>query len=358
MSRKRWINGLDLKRAALVLVGVVLGVFFFYMAFRDISWRDLKDGISQMQPIYFVPCAVLMILIQLVRALRFGVILSPFCRLPTKDLWDLLNVWAGATMIMPARLGELVRPYLLRRYGASFSSGIGAVMVERFFDLSSLLLLLGVVLWTTPEAPHIFTVTGTILLIALVTAYVLIWLILTRRDSFNLWVNRLTSWLPERGASFLQGMMLRFIDGFGIMVSIKQVLLIGLYSILIWLFFAIVTYLFLLSFSVKAPFLVAVTVHVFICIAVALPSPPGFIGTFHAACRYALSLFGISAVVAVSFATVYHLFSVVICLLLGLISYLTANFRLEGVLSENSPDAVEPAVTNEFGQPEEFKPNP
>ncbi len=204
MSRN-WVNGIGVKRAALVLLGILLGVIFFYLAFRDISWSDLKDGISQMHPIYLLPCAGLMVLIQLVRALRFGVILSPFCHLPTKDLWNLLNVWAGATMIMPARLGELVRPYLLKRYGASFSSGIGAVMVERFFDLSGLLLLLGVVLWTTPEMPHEYTLLGIFLLIALTFAYVLIWLILTRRGTFQRAMSRLTLWLPERARVFCSG---------------------------------------------------------------------------------------------------------------------------------------------------------
>ncbi len=356
MSRS-WISGIGAKQTALVLVGIVLGVIFFYLAFRDISWSDLRAGISQMHPIYLLPCAGLMILIQLVRALRFGVILSPFCHLSTKDLWDLLNVWAGAAMIMPARLGELVRPYLLKRYGASFSAGIGAVMVERFFDLTGLLLLLGVVLWTTPQMPHEYTFLGIFLLIALTVAYVLVWLILTRRDTFQLAVNKLTLWLPERVASFVQTILMRLIDGFGIMVSFRQVLLIVLYSVLIWTLFSLLTYLILLSFSINASFLVAVTIHIFICFGVALPSAPGFVGTFHAAGRYALELFGVSAVAAISFATMYHLFSVVICLLLGSISYMTANFRPESALTENGVEMANGTAPSEFGRPEECGPN-
>jgi uncharacterized protein (TIRG00374 family) len=333
-------QGFGWKQAALVIVGMVISLLFLYLAFKDISWQDLKDGIRQMQPIYLLPCAGIMLLIQLARALRFGLILSPFCKLPTKDLWDLLNIWAGATMIMPARLGELVRPYLLRRCGASFSSGLGAVMVERFFDLSGLLLLLGVVLWTTPQVPRTFTILGQALLVALVVGYVIVWLILTRRESFKRTVEKLTSWLPTRAGVFIQEIALRLTEGFGIMVSVKQVLIIGFYSLGIWILFSCLTYLFLLAFSVKAPFLVAVTIHVFICFGVALPSAPGFIGTFHAAGRYALALFGIQALVAISFATVYHLFSLITCVLLGLISLLTGRVRLQ--------QAIAPAITDEL----------
>ncbi len=142
------------KRNILIAVGMILGGIFLYLAFRDVSWHDLVDGVSKMKPIYFMPCLLLTLMIQLVRAIRFGIILRPFCPFSTKQLWDLLNIWAAASMIMPARLGELVRPYLLQRRGVSFSSVLGAVMVERFFDLSGLLLLLGIVLWSTPEVPQ------------------------------------------------------------------------------------------------------------------------------------------------------------------------------------------------------------
>ena len=88
-----------------------------------------------------------------------------------------------------------------------------------------------------------------------------------------------------------------------------------------------------------------------------MPSAPGFVGTFHAAGRYALELFGVGAVAAISFATVYHLFSVVICLLLGLISYMTSNFRLESVLTETDAEVPDGAAATEFGRPEEYGPN-
>ena len=133
------------KRNILIIIGGLLGLFFLWLAFRDISLVDLEDGVRKMKVWYLLPCLFLAISCQFVRAIRFGVILSPFCSLNVKSLWDLLNIWAAANMILPARLGELVRPYLLQQRGASFSSVFGSVMVERFFDLSGLLLLLGVV---------------------------------------------------------------------------------------------------------------------------------------------------------------------------------------------------------------------
>jgi glycosyltransferase 2 family protein len=326
------------KRLLLVLLGTALGLFFLYLAFRDVSWNDFVNGLKQMDPIYFLPCAVLVIVIQFVRAIRFGLILNPFCPMRIKDLWDLLNLWAGASMVLPIRLGELVRPYLLRQRGATFSSGFGAVMVERFFDLSGLLLLLGIVLWTNPQVPTFYSYLGLSLLAALGIGYLVVLVILARREAFQVYLERTLSWLPSRAAAFLGRIIKHLIDGLGIMASFRQAVIILACSILIWVLFSALTYLFLLAFAVRAPFLVAVTIQVFICFGVALPSAPGFIGTFHAAGRYALALFGIQAVVALSFATVYHLFSLVANVLLALTSYFTCSFRFDQSVFSKPPD--------------------
>jgi uncharacterized protein (TIRG00374 family) len=326
-----------MKRFFLIATGIALGIFFLYLTFRDISLSDLLGGMKEMKPIYLLPGILVMLAVQLVRALRFGLILKPFCKMGIKDLWDMLNIWAGASMILPARLGELVRPYLIKERGASFSSGIGAMMVERFFDLSGLLLLLGVVLWKTPEVPRLYSLLGELVLGMLAAGYALVLLTLAKRQQVENIVTRILSVLPTRVSHFLGEIFRRLLDGFGVMASFKQVLMIFGYSVLLWILFSGLTYLFLLAFSIEAPFLGAVTIQVFICFAVALPSAPGFIGTFHIACRAALALFGIQAVTAVSFATVYHLFSMIMCLLLGLTSYLTCGFHFDRkVFSQNA----------------------
>lgn len=328
------------RRILLIVVGTLVGAAFLYLAFRGISWDDFVAGLKQIDVAFLIPAVILLLLIQLVRALRFGVILTPICPLGIKALWDVLNVWGAANMVMPARLAEFVRPYLLQRRGAPFSSIFGAVMVERFFDLTGLLLLLGVVLWRTPNIPPIYSSLGLGLLIALTAGYAAVLLILTRREAFQRILARILSVLPQRAAGFLEGVFQRLIDGFSIMASFKQAAVIFAYSVLLWTLFSGMTYTFLLAFSIEVPFLVAVTIQVLLALGVALPSAPGFVGTFHAAGRYALALFGIHAVVAVSFATAYHLFSLAGCLLLGVVSYFNSDFRFDRAVFEGKPESA------------------
>jgi uncharacterized protein (TIRG00374 family) len=317
------------RRIALAIAGCALGGVFLYLTFRDIPLNDLTHGIGEMKLVYLIPATVLVLMTQMVRALRFGIILGPFCRLRLKLLWDLMNIWAGANMVIPARLAELVRPYLLVRNGASFSSSLGAVMVERFFDLTGLLALLGVVLWRSPHLSSSYAMFGKILLAVLVCCYGVVILILTRRETALKIIDKVFSVLPQRISSLLSRVVAHLIEGMGIMTSFPRVLLILLYSIVLWVLFSSITFMFLLAFSIEAPFLVAVTIQVLMALGVALPTAPGFIGTFHAVGRYALALFSVNAVVAVSFATMYHLFSVLINVLLGLVSYATGSYKFD-----------------------------
>jgi uncharacterized protein (TIRG00374 family) len=231
-------------------------------------------------------------------------------------------------MTLPARLGELVRPYLLRQRGVSFSSVFGAVLVERFFDLTALLLLLGAVLWKTPNTPFKLSFLGGILLFCLILGYSLVLTILLKREKALSFLRKTIFFLPRKVGTFLEKAFEKLIDGLTIMASARQVIIIFLYSVVLWLLFSATTYLLLLSFSIDAPLSVAVTIQVFITLGVALPSAPGFVGTFHAAGRYALAIFGIGAVVAVSFATVYHLFNLFLSLSLGIVSYASSDFRI------------------------------
>jgi uncharacterized protein (TIRG00374 family) len=316
----------------------LLGAFFLYLAFKDISFSELLRGLRRFDPLYLLPATVVLIMIQWMRAVRFGIILRPFCRLGMKDLWDIMNIWGGLNMVLPARLAEFVKPYLVRQSGASFSGGVGAIMVERFFDLLGLLSLLALVLWTAPGIPSRYTLLGKVLLVGLSAGYAAVLLVLARRETAQRIVERLVARLPERVASLIGDSFQRIMEGLGIMASPGRALSVFGCSIVIWVLFAGMTYLFLRAFSIDVPILAAITIQVFICFGVALPSAPGFIGTFHAACRLALSLFGVAVVPAVSFATVYHVFTLVASVGLGIISYTWGRYRFDsGVLALSGP---------------------
>src|SRR5688572_15281165 len=77
----------------------------------------------------------LMIVVHLCRSLRWTYLLAPLgIRIPPGPLLAISSVGFMAILALPARLGELVRPGLLRRRGISASAALGTVAVERIID--------------------------------------------------------------------------------------------------------------------------------------------------------------------------------------------------------------------------------
>lgn len=333
INNKQWL---------LIILGTILGIVFLYITFRDVSWGEFAQGLGELNPIYLIPAAIILICIQIVRALRFGAILKPISRMGLLDLWNLVNIWGALNVMMPARLAEFARPYLLKRRGVPFSSVFGAVMVERFFDLSGLLLLLAICLSRTPQIPPEYTNLGKLMFICLAGGYFVVFLALAKRDFVEKILMKILSWLPERPAGFLGAIMVKLLDGLSVMSNIPRALLIFCYSVAIWLLFSLMTYLFLRAFGIEAPFLVAVTIQVFVCLGVALPSAPGFVGTFHVAVRYGLALFGVQAALSVPLATVFHLFNVLLSIALGIISYWIGDYKITAgaLLRDETPRVV------------------
>ena len=78
----------------------------------------------------------LLVVVQLCRSLRWNNLLAPLgVKIPTGPLLAISSVGFMAILALPARLGEFVRPGLLRKRGdMSASSALGTVAVERIVD--------------------------------------------------------------------------------------------------------------------------------------------------------------------------------------------------------------------------------
>jgi hypothetical protein len=97
-----------------------------------------------------------MVVAHLCRSLRWNYLLAPLgIRIPPGPLLAISSVGFMAILALPARLGELVRPGLLRRRGISASAALGTVAVERIIDglMISLLVFVAFFALRGPESP-------------------------------------------------------------------------------------------------------------------------------------------------------------------------------------------------------------
>ncbi len=98
-------------------------------------------------PVYFVALGVM----NYFRAVRWRFLLRSFAEIPTRRILAVSWIGFAAILLLPFRLGEFVRPYMLRERGkVSMSSVTGTVVAERVVDGLYLSVVLAVALVLVP----------------------------------------------------------------------------------------------------------------------------------------------------------------------------------------------------------------
>ncbi|HUI26262.1 MAG TPA: lysylphosphatidylglycerol synthase transmembrane domain-containing protein, partial [Candidatus Kryptonia bacterium] len=117
------MNGRTLRN---VVLSLAVSALFLYLAFRNVPLHDLGAALRRFDPRWLAPAFALSILLQIFRAWRWQLELRPLARIGLGTLWVVTSVAYMAINVLPARMGEVVRPWLLsRRSAVSFSNVVG-----------------------------------------------------------------------------------------------------------------------------------------------------------------------------------------------------------------------------------------
>ncbi len=203
----------------------------------------------------------------------------------------LLAGWFVSALI-PARLGDVARAYLLRRdHRISMAQGLGSIATERAFDILSILILAAsaAALALTGRTPLWVwrTIGGGTLLLGILIA---ILLLSPQLEGFFL---ELLPWSIYKK-------IIRF--GFELLNSIRQVgknprllLLVTAQSLYIWLCDIFLMVFVFRSFGASVPFSVSAFTAMVVDLAAAVPIIPGALGQVEGTAIGVLSLFQIPA---------------------------------------------------------------
>jgi hypothetical protein len=113
--------------------------------------------------------------------------------------------------------------------------------------------------------------------------------------------------LPARVAGPMVRSMGTFLDAIAIMRDPKLLFLGFAWTVFFWGFHGVSFWLGMLAFGIDTGFVSAIFVEAVVGFGVALPAAPGFIGTFHASAKFALSdVYGVPEPQSLAFAFGYH----------------------------------------------------
>jgi uncharacterized protein (TIRG00374 family) len=302
-----------------VIAGLVLSALLVWLSIRGIEFRGVMDGFRTIRCGYVLPAVAAMFLMQLLRSIRWGLILRPIEKVDQLSLFSVTSVGFLAIIAIPARLGELARPYLIaKKSRIPMSSALGTIFVERVLDSLTVLIIAVLALFFTPLPPWLIRSSVLFLLVTLGLAAVMILMIVRREATLRI-LAPLIGRLPARYAGAVNRLIDHFIEGFRIVADPVLLFSATLLSIVIWLVDVVAIYLLFLAFGLHLPVAAAFVLMIILIIGIAIPTAPGFIGNWHYFCILGLGLFGIPKTDALTFAIIYHALSIGIVILLGLI---------------------------------------
>lgn len=357
------------------IIGLAISLVFFILALIDVKLDQVWAALQKANYLALVPALLLYFIGVWLRAVRWRILLRPI--LPRSDLlrvFEVVVIGYMANNVLPARIGELVRAYVLSlRENVRKTATLATILVERIFDglvmigfaavaVLIIILLDKASLATSGTESHtlgtLLTSLSTPIIIgaALFLGALILFLALAasrqRMERFLLFLLRFLPGKLHHRAEHLLG---SFMDGLGSLRSASSVgAILGL-SIAAWLFEAGMYYIIgVWGFNLRGagggllPFYVYLLATAAVNLGTLIPQGPGYIGVFEAIAKAVLvGAFGAAPNDALSYVLVLHATLLIPVTLLGFfymwrqsVSY-SDLVRLEEARAEASEQAHE-----------------
>jgi uncharacterized protein (TIRG00374 family) len=294
-------------------LGFIISVGIIYLAFRGINVRLLIANLQQADYRYLIPIIAIIFITIALRAVRWGYLLRPVKQIGFHSLFEGILISFMANNVLPVRMGEFVRAYIIgRSERISTSASFATVVLERLFDGLTIFALFVAVLtcFQLPVGNIPFKealLAGGAVTVAICGLTVAILVLIKARTE---WVLKTTGFLIRPFSTKLAqsgiSTMISFKKGLLAVESATTMVIAFCYSLMIWAIFCVAIYLMGLAFGLTLSLAATCMVLLAICLAVMIPSTPGYIGPYHASVAYALLLFNIPLEQALSFSIVFH----------------------------------------------------
>lgn len=325
MSRRRltWI-------VAPLVAGLAL-----WLSFRGVDLVALMQQLRHANPWLLLLYVALSPLHLLLRTWRWQTMLAPIRPdLPRGELFSAIAIGYVA-MLLPGRVGEVVRPALAhRRLALPFAPVLATVGVERVvLDMLAVLIagaiaLLLPVTWSgldeaaDPAWLERLRIVGAAALVIGLGALLFVQWLGRRRDWVARYLDDLADRLPGRIMPIIARWPAGLLLGFASLAAPAGMLKITVQSVLIWLVIAGGMQAGVVASGVDMPPAGILVLLPILALGIAMPVPGGM-GTFHLAMKLGLiALFNVDETMALSAGLIVHAFNWLPYLIMGIVCML------------------------------------
>jgi len=295
-------------------VGVLISIVFLYFALRKQNFGEIWETLQHAQYWWLIPGIAVYFIGLWVRSWRWHYLLRPLKKIPTKSMFPIVCIGYMGNNIYPARAGELIRAYVLKKHeGVPFSASLATIIVERIFDgvvmLGFVFLNLRELSGLTADSGFIgniqqVAIWGSVIFFAVLAVFIL-------AAMFPLKAEAVTNWfidhiLPGRIRESVRGFCLRFLTGLESLRSPKDALMVLVTSTIIWLLETGKYWFVMHAFPFQVSFFALMLMNGIVNLTTTLPSAPGYVGTFDAPGIALLTAYGVPGEVATGYTLILH----------------------------------------------------
>ncbi len=307
------------QRWPILLVGLLISLFFLWLALRDLHLGEVWATLRQAHYGWLVPAVAVYFVSVWFRSLRWSFLLRSSKRVSANRLFPIVVIGYMGNDILPFRLGEVLRAYVLwRKEAINVGTTLTTALLERLFDGLTMVLFVLFGLLFVPLSQflsRLVLVASAVFFGALVAFLFLAARPTLLRRVAQALIGRL---VPLRFRPPLWGFVEGVIAGLESLRSGRDVLALFGMTLWVWVIETFKYWLVSFAFDLRLSYVGIMLMGGAVNLLTALPSLPGYIGTFELGIKV-LEGIGAPSALAGSYVLVLHAILLLPVTLLGLV---------------------------------------
>ena len=295
-------------------VGVAISAVLLYDALRGLKLSEVWGSVQNAQYWWLLPGVAVYFIGVWARAWRWHYLLRPLKAIPVRQMFPIVTIGYMGNNIYPARAGELLRAYVLRKEQAiPISASLATIIVERALDG---IVMLSFVFLNLPKLAELtadsgfagsiqtLAIVGAAIFLGATAVFILMAVYTTQAKRL---LNRLTQrFVPEKYRQRLDEFFERFLGGLASLRSPADVLMVFVTSVVIWLLETLKYWFVMHAFPFTVSFFALMLMNGIVNLATTIPSAPGYIGTFDRPGIAVLQAYDVPKALAAGYTLVLH----------------------------------------------------
>jgi len=319
-------KGANTRKFVTLIFGVALSIGILWYLSASLNWSEVIVLLKKVDLFYVLIWCLIFVLAVLLRSYRWGLLFPSKEKLPFLALYDALNIGNLASMILPLRAGEFLRPLFFSRWtSVPFGKAFASVVIERVFDVCGMFLVFFLFVYGYSDIPPLVSLgaqaLGSIALIIALGMLLAYWRPNFVEKLVDFGINLIGKVLPSKFTLAISQLARDFISGLKGIENSFQLFSICFITSIVWLLYALSFQVAVIALGESGTITIGAVSCVFVGLFIAAPSAPGFFGTFHAGCVAALTgVFAYPEEFSFAFAILAHSLQVISTILIGLLS--------------------------------------